>query len=147
MNPFESPEFLKRFASLGSTFEELGASMRAVAEAAMAAQAVPERIPEDAEYQVAALFGRLGPGNKALLYDLADAFEPGDDFTLEEAADALKLSKGQVRARLMNIGRSLRSLGSRGPELWGVTWDHDARMNIYSWEPAPHRAILRMVRG
>ena len=149
MNPFESRDFATKFAALGALLEEVGIGMREVAEAALAAQTVDvtERIPEDAEYEVGALFERLGPGNKGLLYNLAEAFEPDEDFTLEDAAAALGVPKGEVKARLMNIGRSLRSLGRRGPELWDVTWDDEARVNTYQWDPRTHRAILRMVRG
>ena len=149
MNPFEAPDFVTKFAALGSLLEEVGVGMREVAEAALAAQAVAvrERIPEDAEYEVAALFERLGPGNKRLLYNLAETFEPDDEFTLDEAAAALEIAKGEVKARLMNIGRSLRSLGRRGPDLWDVTWDDEARVNIYQWDPRTHRAVLRVVRG
>jgi hypothetical protein len=149
INPFESPDFVTKVAGLGALLEEVGIAMREVAEAAMAAQAVDvrERTPEDAEYEVAALFERLGPGNKGPLYNLAEAFEPDDEFTLEEAAAALRVPKGEVKARLMNIGRSLRSLGRSGPDLWDVTWDDEARVNTYQWDPRTHRAILRMVRG
>ena len=82
-----------------------------------------------------------------MLYDLAEEFEPGDQFTIEEAAKVLGVTKGSVRARMMNIGRSMKSLGAWAPQLWDVFWDDDARMNQYDWNPVDHRAILRAVQG
>jgi hypothetical protein len=97
------------------------------------------------EHEVALLFNRLGPDNREFLWRIADEFRPGDVFTLEEVATALQIPKGSVRARLMNIGRSLKSLGRHAPYLWDVSWDDGE--NSYEWDFDAHRAILRGVEG
>lgn len=97
------------------------------------------------EHEVELLWGRLGKDNRYFLYNLADQFRPGDSFTIEEVAKLMKTTKGSVRARLMNIGRSMKSLGRNAPYLWDVNWEEGE--NVYDWDFDSHRAILRMVEG
>src|SRR4051794_5157640 len=72
--------------------------------------------------EVEALWKRLGPGTRELLVVCAQSFEPGVRFTLDEMADAAGTATGSVKARLMNIGRSLKSLGTDFTVLWDSEW-------------------------
>jgi hypothetical protein len=74
-------------------------------------------------------------------------YPPGETFTLEDLANDFKTEKAAVRARLMNLGRSLKSLGPAGPELWDVFWDDDARANVYEFDADAWRAIRAMKEG
>lgn len=151
MGAWESRRFLSELANLGSALEAMGASLQRTAAAAAEAcaeQVSPaERVMPDEEYAVRLLWTRLGSENRKLLYQTAKDFEPGDTFTLEELARGLSVSKGSIRARMMNLGRSMKALGGRAPDLWDVDWDGDAGVNLYEWRPASHRAILRIVEG
>jgi hypothetical protein len=44
----------------------------------------------------------------------------------------------------MNLGRSRRSLGPDGPDLWEVDWDEQERENVYDWNYEAHVAIRRL---
>jgi hypothetical protein len=152
VNPFESPTFVGELARLGTSLRLLGSSLERVASAAHEALAADDtsaaqRIVPTEEEAMRALWARLGPENRNLLAGLATTYEVGETFTIEDAATSLGMSKGSLRARFMNIGRSLTSLGAMGPDLWDVDWDPDARMNIYDWNPATHRALIRIVEG
>jgi DNA-directed RNA polymerase specialized sigma24 family protein len=95
--------------------------------------------------RVALLWNRLGPENRNMLLSLAQAFGPNETFTLEDAAAALQTTKGSLRARIMNIGRSLKSLGAPGA-LWRRTWDDEARANRYVWDNDVHEWLIEQVR-
>lgn len=151
------PKVLEDLAAFGAALEKAGQHLqRAVGAMAEAQQASkppqPDRVPPGRsvpveEQCVRALWGRLGPANRQFLYQLAVEYEPGDAFTIEDAANATGEGKGSVRARLMNLGRSVKSLGGLAPDLWDVSWDESARVNYYEWLPADHRAVLRVVEG
>jgi hypothetical protein len=96
------------------------------------------------ERRVELLWKRLGIDNRVFLSFLAGAYPPGKEFTLSEAADTLNLAKGTIRARLMNIGRSQKSLGPDAPQLWQSTWDEEGDENTYEWNPQEHQAVVRL---
>jgi hypothetical protein len=73
---------------------------------------------------------------------VAQDFKPGEQFSLEEMARSAGISKESARARLMNIGRSLKSLGPQAPFLWEVTWDESE--NTYEWDHDAHRALMKL---
>ena len=54
-------------------------------------------------------------------------------------AEALGSSGGTVKARLMNIGRSLKSMGNDFSVLWDSEWG--AFHMTYSWREDAHRVI------
>jgi hypothetical protein len=149
MSLFDTPDSLAALDEVGQSFEQLGSSLRKLAavghEQARKAEAPRADVP--AETDVRRLWARLGPANREFLFDAAVAFEPGDSFTLDELAHELRTTKGSVRARLMNLGRSLKSLGPAAPDLWDVTWDEEGRENIYDWRYDAHVAIRRMGEG
>lgn len=150
MVPQLTDQVLDDLAECAAALTSAGEHLRRAIATARDSDSVPpaaRRHVRDEELTVSALWNRLGPDNRSLLYTLADEYEPGDTFTLEDAASSLGISKGSVRARLMNIGRSMKSLGGMAPDLWNVSWDEDARMNQYDWWPGAHRAVLRMAEG
>jgi hypothetical protein len=152
MNPLESPTVLNELAGLGKTLRALGTRIErlaAAAQDAIAAQDSPPsvRLMPPEEHEVRALWKRLGPGNREMLYELARNFDPSESFTLEDAADALGTKARSLRGRFMNLGRSITALGSAAPHLWDADWDPDERANSYTWDTDAHRAVLRVVEG
>jgi hypothetical protein len=151
MSFFETADGLDAVEQVGSSLEELGKGLRRLAHVGRRQLRTKETsasravIPEMDE--VWRLWARLGPANQGFLYRAAEEFRPGEAFSLDDLADTLGMTKGTARARMMNIGRSLKSLGPRGPHLWHVDWDHEARENSYEWDFDAHRAVLRIVEG
>jgi hypothetical protein len=148
--PLDSSRVLNELANVGVALEALGGSIRRAASAALEASATQDlrdRVLPPEEYAVRLLWERLGPKNREFLYAAATNFEPGDSFTLDDVAGALSIEKGAVRARMMNLGRSLKALRGQAPDLWDVDWDDEARMNQYTWLSPAHRAVLRIVEG
>jgi hypothetical protein len=91
------------------------------------------------EREVEELWKRLGAGNRELLVVCAARYQPGEQFTLDDMAEAVGASAGTVKARLMNVGRSLRAMGNDFTVLWDAEWN---LINMtYSWRPAAHRII------
>jgi hypothetical protein len=94
------------------------------------------------------LWLRLGIDNQKFLYELAVDFSPDDPpFALSDAAARLDMSATSARARLMNIGRSVRAMGAAAPHLWIVERDTKTRRNTYTWDPQAHGTVLRIVEG
>lgn len=91
------------------------------------------------------LWKRLGAPNRAFLIAVANAFPSDQDFSLAEMATAAGTNKESVRARLMNIGRSIKSLGTDPQALWTITWQDEE--NSYRWDPAAREAILKLGEG
>lgn len=91
------------------------------------------------------LHGRLGEANRAFIRAFAIEFEPGEDFWLEDIAQAAKVDKKTARARLMNIGRSLKALGARDV-LWETTWNPDDGATSYVWTYEGHKAVMQEFR-
>ena len=96
--------------------------------------------------EVERLFGRLGKGNKQFLHELALAFSPATPFTLEDASERLGASTGTLRARLMNVGRSLKSMGNDFTLLWDTEWTLSGE-NRYTWRDDSHAHLLRLTAG
>lgn len=150
MSLFDSPEGLEALDEVGVSFEQLGRSLRRLATEGQKARrgrvaADDDEIPQLVE--VGRFWSRLGPANRDFLYQAAKAFPPGDVFSLDDLAKELGTTKGSVKARLMNFGRSMRSLGPAAPMLWDVDWDESAGENIYDFDTDAHRAILGIVDG
>jgi hypothetical protein len=149
---FESHEGLAALDEVGAAFEQAGRSLRRVVALAKRAQRTERAggtdlsgIPQHVE--VAQLMGRLGSANQKLLVEVALNFDPTDTFTIEDMAELLKTTKESIRARLMNIGRSMRALGPLAPDLWSSDWDSEEGANVYQWDYDAHRALMRMIEG
>jgi hypothetical protein len=149
---FDSPEGLRAVANVGAALKELGTRLEevtAVAERSMFAEqeqasGQPNSLPQERE--VALLWNRLGRGNRKFLAETAEEFGPGDQFTLPELARRLQADTASLRARLMNLGRSTRSLGHDAPRLLKKDWDDAVGQNIYEWDFDAHRAIQKMAQ-
>ncbi len=89
------------------------------------------------------LWERLGSVNRTFLLYCADELGTRE-FTIEDMADAAGESEATVRARLRNIGRSLKSLGPNAPTLWETDWDGE-RQN-YTFHVETRDALLAKVR-
>lgn len=89
------------------------------------------------------LWERLGSANRTFLLYCADELGTRE-FTIEDMADAAGESEATVRARLRNIGRSLKSLGPNAPTLWETDWDGE-RQN-YTFHVETRDALLAKVR-
>jgi hypothetical protein len=144
---FESPETLRALGQVGVAFEQLGRSIREFASAAQrearGQQSEIAAIPEEREVRL--LLERLGKPNRHVLYQAAASFPPGDSFTLEDLSGELGEPVGSLRARLMNLGRTTKSLGSHAPDLFDVTWDDESRVNVYDWNPDAWRALMNTI--
>jgi len=133
-------------SDIGSSLIDLGGGLQrlAVADLRGAEEPAADAFNFDAA-EIEALWNRLGAGNRHLLIACARAYEPGEDFTLEQMADAAGAAPGSVKARLMNIGRSLKSMGNDFTVLWDSEW---RLINMtYSWRPVPHRIIISKATG
>jgi hypothetical protein len=150
VNVLESAGALDALARVGRGLSEAGAGLIdfvAVVERLREEERREESLGIDQEREVRLLWNRIGPDNKKFLYDIATEFRPGDRFTLEEVAATLGMGKGSARARLMNLGRTMKSLAADAPVLWDVQWDSYDGENSYEWDFDAHRAILRVVEG
>ena len=151
MNVLESADALNALARVARGLSETGAGLLDLV--AVAEQRLREEERREAplgieqEREVLLLWNRIGPDNKKFLYDIATEFRPGDSFTLEEVAAKLGMTKGSARARLMNLGRTMKSLAGDAPVLWDVQWDSYDGENSYDWDFDAHRAILKVVEG
>ena len=96
------------------------------------------------EHGVWLLMRRLGKENQGFLWAVAQDFRPGGSFSLDDMASAAGISKSSAHARLMNIGRSMKSLGPQAPRLWDVSWEETE--NSYEWDFDAHRALLKLGR-
>jgi hypothetical protein len=85
---------------------------------------------------------RLGEQNAELIRLSAEAFEPGEVFSLTDLAATAGVTTRTARARLMNVGRSLKSLDGRGV-LWTGQWDDEEGQMAYSWTSEGREAVLR----
>jgi hypothetical protein len=151
MDVLKTQEGLAALSRIAAGFSEVGAGLDdlvGIASRSLRAEEKPdERAGVDQEREVRLLWGRIGPDNKRFLYDIAREFRPGDVFTLEEVADQLGISKGSARARMMNLGRTVKALAGDAPVLWDVQWDSEDGENSYEWDFDTHRAILKVVEG
>lgn len=138
-----TPEQAAALDDIGSALVDLGEGVRRFAGAQMVGDGA-EVGSTDARsldaLDVEALWKRLGAGNRNLLVACARSFEPGEKFTLEEMAKAVDAATGSVKARLMNIGRSLKSMGNDFTVLWDSEW---GLINMtYAWRPVAHGIIF-----
>ncbi len=129
--------------AIGIALVDLGQGLRQLAAASVTGSEDTDT-PNDVSMSLDALeaeklWGRLGPGNRDFLSVCAARFEPGERFTLEEMAEAVGASTGTVKARLMNIGRSLKAMGNDFTVLWDTDWGLISM--TYSWRPDAHRVI------
>jgi len=136
-------ELREVFLLWAAGFESIALGFRKAADLALLDQMPDEttRAAHDAhQAMIIALWNRLGEGNQAMLAQLADAFNPSEPFTLATALDVTDETEiASLRGRLMNIGRSLKSLGFDSSILWEITWADDA--NEYRWTPEAHSTI------
>lgn len=139
-------EEAEALARLGRALVELGASVQHLA----AVRGLPsEQSAEGSEAaDVERLWDRLGLDNQKFLYELANDFPPGGQpFELDDVAQALGMTRMSARARIMNIGRSLKAMGAGAPGLWATRANPKTRRRAYTWNAEAHRAILRIVEG
>jgi hypothetical protein len=85
------------------------------------------------------LWKRLGGPNRRFLFECANELGTRE-FTIEDMAEASGESEATVRARLRNLGRSLKSLGANAPLLWDSDWDGEQM--VYTWDPETREALL-----
>src|SRR4051812_43540294 len=126
----EGAEALDR---LGAGLQLVGTSLREIAGLAQSDYVAPGAAASGNPQQrgVGLLMRRLGSKNQNFLWQVAQDYQPGEAFSLEDMAGAAGISKDSARARLMNIGRSLKSLGPDAPTLWEVEWGDGG--NSYEW--------------
>jgi hypothetical protein len=96
------------------------------------------------EQEVVGLWDRLGEDNRAFLVSLAREFPPPATFNVTAASERLGIAAGTYRARLMNIGRSLKSLGNDFTVLWDSDWDHWEMK--YRWRSSANAMILELAK-
>lgn len=99
---------------------------------------------DGAAYRVAyQLSRRLGIDNQEFLLLSAQSFAPGAEFTLAQLAEAADTTTGKARARLMNVGRSLKAIGGRNV-LWRTRWDEKTGLTTYHWTAEGREAVLQV---
>jgi hypothetical protein len=102
----------------------------------------------DPKEVVERLWHRLGLDTQKFLYELAADFSPEEGaFDLLQVSASLGMTPETARARLMTVGRSLRAMGGSAPRLWSSERDPRTRRRSYTWEPAAHKALIRLVEG
>jgi hypothetical protein len=137
-----SPEQAGALSDIGRALIDLGGGLQRLASAAGVLDAdVADSEPFNLDAaEVERLWERLGKGNRHLLIACARKYTPGESFTLEQMAEAADAAPGSVKARLMNIGRSLKSMGNDFTVLWDSEW---ALINMtYSWRAVAHSVIV-----
>jgi hypothetical protein len=121
-------------------FRELAAALRDLApDVAGANPPSGTEHKSGAQKRLDLLWERLGPGTRKFLLHCADELGTRE-FSVEDMSDAAGESEGAVRARLRNLGRSLKSLGPNAPTLWESYWD-DEQM-VYTFDSETREAIL-----
>jgi hypothetical protein len=137
---------------VASALRDLAAALEALASAeptpgtstASDARVVP--VDADVARLARLLYNRLGEGNRDFVRAFALEFEPGEAFYLEDIARAAKVAPATARARLMNIGRSLKALGGRDL-LWETDWMEDEGLMTYEWTYEGHKAVMQEFGG
>jgi hypothetical protein len=134
-----SPDQAAALGDIGGALVDLGEGVRRFAATFNAPEPDSPVVNLDAS-EVETLWKRLGSGNRYFLIACARAFKPGEPFTLEQMAEAADAAPGSVKARLMNIGRSLKAMGNDFTVLWDSEWGM-LEMR-YLWRPVAHSVII-----
>jgi hypothetical protein len=145
--PEMSNELIEAIEATAVGFAAVGAGLERVAAALRAPQLevgpAEERSETASAFRVARqLSRRLGIENQDLLLRSAEAFPPGVEFSLADLAEAAGITPGSARARLMNIGRSLKAIGGRNV-LWRARRDEKTEQTIYHWTSEGRAAVLQ----
>jgi hypothetical protein len=88
------------------------------------------------------LWERLGGANRQFLTTSAEAFADGQEFNLEQLAELTGESLPSTRARIRNLGRSIKSLGDEAPKLFEQEWNESEGRMFYVMDPGTRQEIL-----